>query len=299
MASENVTGAGDKDSDNDIRRQLLNSGWRQGSILPPELAALVSPVLGGFESKSADWPVKRMYIVVSQDCDIVQADFRSEPTIEVILATKIPKQKDGYKYLRNPRMLHIGISSGADDKELAAEVRVAYRGFFDHALLLSHQPSQLAVDSKTAELLASFVSRRYLRDARPENFDLRLGDARDEFESLLGDHAENGIIFEILFEIEPDVREPLPDEEYIVKVIGVLKDQYDVIDRSRVLTQMDTLKERIRAILLPCNLLFVDSVEILGRSEISLTQRDRLHSLEIVWPKFASDLYDSEESNAE
>ena len=91
------------------RQQLLDCGWRQGSVLPPELALQVPPVLEGYAAPTDGWPSTRHYIVVSQDCDVVQGDFTKEPLVEVVLATK-KKPFDPYRSLRNPRVLHLELS---------------------------------------------------------------------------------------------------------------------------------------------------------------------------------------------
>ena len=206
------TASGSSESSRD---RLLASGWRQGSILPAALAALVTPICEGYSTTAADWPATRMYVVVSQDCDVVQADFAMEPTIEVVLAKKIPRQKDGYKHLRSPRMLHISIDA-EDGRCVAAEVRVSHRGFLPHALLLDHAPSSHSLDADTVQEIAAFISRRYLRDARPEAFDARIASVRDALEELLANEAESGIIFHLLFEMDPLDREPDDSEPYVV-----------------------------------------------------------------------------------
>ena len=88
---------------------------------------------------------------------------------------------------------------------------------------------------------------------------------------------------------------PTDDESYEAKVVGVLKDKWDVAPRTQsLIEQMDALKDRLRGILLQCDGIMVDAVEVLGRSEITLRQRDALRSLEIVWPKFASHASDDD-----
>lgn len=282
------------DSRESLRARLLASGWRQGSILPSELAALVTPICQGYSSTEAEWPVTRMYVVVSQDCDVVQADFAMEPTVEVVLAKKISRQKEGYKHLRNPRVLHISIAT-EDGNEVSAEVRVGNRGFLPHALLLDHAPSTRSLDAETVQEIAAFISRRYIRDARPEAFDARIASARDALEELLANEAEHGIIFDLLFELDPLETEPNDDEPYVVKVFGVLKPKYDLQPRATWRQLLDGLAERIREALLPCDGILVDSVTIVGRSEITLLQRDDLRSLEIVWPRFAAEAADDED----
>jgi hypothetical protein len=268
------------------RQQLLDCGWRQGSVLPPELALQVTPVLQGYAAPTDGWPSTRHYIVVSQDCDVVQGDFTKEPLVEVVLATK-KKPFDPYRSLRNPRVLHLELSDEATSSEVSVEIQAGRRGYIAHELLLNSSPASVAADENAVLEIAAFLARRYQRNARPELFDRRLGDAIKQLEELLADEVPNGHIFDVLFAIEPKSEDVREDEPYVVKVYGVLKDRFDVFEKDEATrTAMDSISRSIWDILLPCDGLDVDAVSIVGRSEIDIRLRERLCSLEIVWPRF-------------
>jgi hypothetical protein len=269
------------------RRLLLDRGWKQGSVLPPELAAQVTPVLLGYEAPSAGWPSTRHYIVVSQDCDVVQGDFDKEPLVEVVLATKKKKPFDAYRCLRNPRVLHLELRDSATSNDVSVEIQAGRRGYIAHESLLAFSPASLAADENAVLEIATFLARRYLRNARPELFDRRLGDAIKQLEALLAHEVPNGHIFDVLFEIQPNSEDVRDDEPYVVKVYGVLKDRFDVFEKDEATrTAMDSISRSIWDILLSCDGIEVDSVSIVGRSEIDIRLRERLCSLEIVWPRF-------------
>jgi hypothetical protein len=121
------------------RQQLLARGWRQGSVLPSELAVQVTPVLDGY-SPPSEWPATRYYIVVSQDCDVVQGDFTKEPVVELILATK-KRAFNGYRCLRNPRVLHLELFDSITDKDVSVEIQAGRRGYLAHEALLDFASS--------------------------------------------------------------------------------------------------------------------------------------------------------------
>ncbi len=268
------------------RQQLLDRRWRQGSVLPAELALQVTPVLSGFEVPMGGWPSTRHYIVVSQDCDVVQGDFIKEPLVEVVLATK-KKLFDPYRCLRNPRVLHLELSDSATGRDVSVEIQAGRRGYIHHELLLDFSPASVALGENAVLEIATFLARRYQRNTRPELFDRRLGDAIKQLEALLAHEVPNGHIFDVLFAIEPKSEDVRDEEAYAVEVYGVLKDRFDVFEKDEAIRRaMDEISRAIWDILLPCDGIEVDAVNIVGRSEIDIRLRERLCSLEIVWPRF-------------
>lgn len=281
------------------RQQLLARCWRQGSVLPPELASQVTPVLLGYDAPTDGWPATRHYIVVSQDCDVVQGDFTKEPVVEVVLATKRKKLFDGYRCLRNPRVLHVELSDSATNSDVSVEIQAGRRGFLRHELLLDVSPASVAASQNAVLEIATFLARRYVRNARPELFDQRMGEAVKRFEELLAHEVPNGHVFDILFDIQPKSEDVRADESYIVNVYGVLKDRFDLFEKDEATrSAMDSVSRAIWETLLPCDGIEVEAVNIVGRSEIDIRLRERLCSLEIVWPRFELDeeQSDSDES---
>lgn len=290
-AGEPATAAGE-----DVRAQLLASGWRQGSVLPPELARLVQPVLGGYHPPDGVWPSTRYYIVVSQDCDICSADFQQEPTVEVVLAKKIKALKGRWEHLRTPRALHVALTR-ADGSVLPVEVDVRYRGHLPHELLRTHAPDAgvAAVDAAVTEI-AMLVSRRYLRGTRPDAFDARWAPLRTRIEEVLDRGAREKVLYDILLRIEP-LSELTPDEAYAVTAYGVLTDAFDAKDKSETRAQIDALQAELTDILMACDGIDVELVEVVGRRQINLQQHEGLRSFEIVWPRLAADADADEDDN--
>ena len=283
-------GSSDRDA---VRQALLASGWRQGSVLPPELCVQVEPVHGGYHKPEGNWPASRMYVLVSQDCDIVHGDLSAEPAVEVILAKKRNRLDGRFQHLRSPRILHVNLI-GANGGELPVEIQVRNRGFLSRSALLDATPVNVSASPVAANEIAALVSRRYLREARPEEFDSRLGAyAKSGFEALLEREVSAGFLLDVMFHIEP-LAELASEERYSVTVYAVLRDEFDDEPRAGIRARIDSLQDEIRSILDGCEGIDVDNVLVVGRSEIDLRLREKLRSLEIVWPRFAADASDDD-----
>jgi hypothetical protein len=97
----------------------------------------------------------------------------------------------------------------------------------------------------------------------------------------------DGHIFDVLFDIEPNREDVGDDVPYVVTAYGVLKDEFDVLEKDESTRRsMDVVSGAIKKILLACDGVEVEAVHVVGRSEINIRMRERLCSLEIVWPRF-------------
>lgn len=61
-------------------QSIKDHGWRQGSVLPAELAQRVAV------PRFAEWGPDDRAILLSQDCDVVHASYEAEPLAELIRA---------------------------------------------------------------------------------------------------------------------------------------------------------------------------------------------------------------------
>ncbi len=258
-------------------------------MLPHTLALKVRHIPGGFTPPvDGTWPPTRFYIVVSQDCDIACDNFDHEPVVEVVLAKKIKTLKGSLEHLRSPRTLHVALTK-PDGTMQPVEIDVRYRGHVSHSLLLEHTPSdELRADPAIAIELATMVSRRYLRGARPDSFDARVAPAKPQIEALLDREVRAKVLFDIMLLIEP-LAELDANAEYTVTVYGVLMDSFDDRDKRETREQIDALADELNNLLMQCDGIFVDHVEIVGRAQISLRQAEYLRSFEIVWPRLSAE----------
>lgn len=92
----------------------------------------------------------------------------------------------------------------------------------------------------------------------------------------------------MLFDIS-SMHECAPGEPYVVEVYAVLQDTFDALDKQSTRATIDALAQRLRDALNRCPDIEVELVHVVGRREINVLQRERLRSLEIVWPQFRAD----------
>jgi len=186
------------------------------------------------------------------------------------------------------------------DEDVSVEIQAGRRGYLAHEALLDFAPASVAANGKSVIEISAFVSRRYLRNARPELFDRRLreADALKKLEDLLAHEVPDGHIFDVLFDIEPNGEDVSDADPYVVTVYDVLKDEFDVFAKAESTRRsMDAVSDAIREILLACGGIEVEAIHVVGRSEIDIRTRERLCSLEIVWPRFDLTELDDEVSD--
>lgn len=265
----------------DLREALLDSGWFQGAVLPPELATRVR-MLPGADASPAPAPgaIGPWCIVVSQDCDLVYGDCVADPVAEVILATPIAQSSPKCERLRNPRELHVGLTRpGGTSVPVAVDVR--NRGTLDRALLLTAPPmAEISADGETMRWIASHIARRYTRTARPETFDWRFRKARRKIIELLD--AEKNVLLDVMLALEPRA-EIGPDERYAVSIYAILQDQFGDQPRPAQQKKRNSISEALRQAMLSCKDegIDVEIIEIKTRYDISLREFDDLLPMDL------------------
>ena len=164
---------------------LAKLGWRQDSILGPELEGLArSHAPETVEPGDAD-----QLIVTSHDCDIVNVSIDKEPFVEVLRASistarKVDRQLSGG---RNPRTLQLALETGAITKVLVCSVHD--RWTIPRTLLLREEPQGQLAD-KERRLVAEWLAKRYIRAAFPTAFDLRWRAKQKAWQKLLQRRSE-------------------------------------------------------------------------------------------------------------
>lgn len=159
--------------------EIRAHGWRQGSVIEGALARQIldaSSVGNG-----------ATYVIVSQDCDVVNRSFEVEPTFEVIAAPVRDSRPDPrFAHGKNPRRLHLSWQEGG-----RLEFDVQKRAKLARTLLALHGPAS-ALDSAGTRLLAGWLAKRYARPAFPDTFNERIRPAAKKVDSGLkrfGEHA--------------------------------------------------------------------------------------------------------------
>jgi hypothetical protein len=166
------------DSTTDVD-QLRKHGWRQGSVLPPALLEAARDAAARhhpnpIEVDPADW-----LLVTSHTCDVRnRGKLENEPTVELLVARVHPGKPDSREvHGKNSRRLHFeGEQAGALVRLSASihdRIRIARQ-------LLGQQPPDAnrvighptrGHPDPTIEMLATWVAKRYQRQAFPDEFD--------------------------------------------------------------------------------------------------------------------------------
>ncbi|HVJ88644.1 MAG TPA: hypothetical protein VM580_02505, partial [Labilithrix sp.] len=86
---------------------IKDHGWRQGSVLPEELAARLAA------QRFTDWCDDDRALLLSQDCDVVHVSYDAEPVIELIRAKVVMVADAVVRNGRNPRRLQLEVAGGS------------------------------------------------------------------------------------------------------------------------------------------------------------------------------------------
>jgi hypothetical protein len=258
MNSSRSQAGGDPPSspgDNDAG-DLKRRGWRQGSVLPPDLASQLIPTATRDD----------LVIVATHDCDLLNPRFDVEPEVELIHATPIPAgRKDGrLRNGRNPRRLHLSIRTQGGDHWF--ETAILSRKPFDRRALLNTGPDpdrQLGRDN--VRTLRLWLGRRYYRVAFPDAFNERTRAANDRVRKQL--EAAEDVIDAVYLFMEDDGELP-PGEPYRIDLRASMLVQVHADPPSRLRAQkaVDAVAVALRG----CPGIQVDDAGVFSEDEISL-----------------------------
>lgn len=271
------------------RTALLARGWRQGAVLPPGQHGEIQ-WLGPEEAfanvTEADW-----LIIVTQDCDLVHDCFTTEPVCEVVVGTVVPKLYRSLTNLQNPRKLHFTAKDGAE--AVTIEVQATRRGFITRKALLELHPSaERRLPDAAIRALGRLIARRYVRAARPEALDRRIGSkAREAFEGIL--RGFSNAIDDIYLRLPLDQRDELPAHQaYECDIVVLLHDTY--VEETDAKAQAETGKAIKKAVRQALKQVDQDGIRtglpmVVTREDLTLRDADELIPLDYGWPQYVAD----------
>src|ERR1039458_2846186 len=140
-------------------RQILNAGWRQGSIFrPPE--DFVVPVQ--FERDH------EVLVVCTQSCTVVSDRLGVDPYIEFLIGRPVIeyKPRSAESTGKNLRQFHLPISGIKNIEAFACDINTRF--LVDRTLCLKHTPDlSITVPEESVRNFASWIARYYTRIALP------------------------------------------------------------------------------------------------------------------------------------
>lgn len=153
------------------------NGWRQGSVVGAALAREIRD--GGTVAQN------RIFVVASQDCDVVHRSFETEPSVELIAGIETAEAPAAQlAYGKNPRLLHVAHLSGR------LEFSITERLVVDRSLLARHEPAG-RLDDASVRILALWLAKRYIRSAFPDTFNERVRPAAKKIERALKTYGKD------------------------------------------------------------------------------------------------------------
>lgn len=237
------------------REALEANGWRQGSVLPAELHALIDVTPAMTTSDIA--------IVVSQDCDLLHDSLEQEPIAEILVARHATKNGNLW-WGKNPRRIQFSLAS--DGSVVYEAVAHEHRRLGREVLVGAKADSTRVLGVSNTRLISKWLAKRYQREAFPDEFNRRLAAKRDEIRDSLKKHGTDLVE---LFLLVSD-RELGADETYDLAVIATMKvEDFEQPDK-RVVCQKAV--DALAAAMNDCPGIEVTEHQLKSEAEVSLDE---------------------------
>lgn len=218
----------ERSAENNDHQKIRNNGWKQFCIL---------------DNHGGDIPglPKNKYLIVSQDCDIVQRSFEKEKNVELIQLTEIQKPDKSNTNLKNFRTPHIPFKDNHIDKYF--EIDMGERYFIERKQLVIASPVPgIMFDKKTQKTLIELLNARYERTALPDAFNARF--PLKKIKNLLKDHSQD--TYALFIDVHPE-EELDESEEYHIRLIMLVIEREDAHEEL-LENIVEEIKDRINVV---------------------------------------------------
>lgn len=188
--------------------------WRQGSIIGRDLIQRATDAI----PVSRPIPEDSLFILISQDCDIVHKRYDVEPFVEFLVATRIEAtaKNKGLQWGKHPRRFQFSITQQGSESLFEIDINDRHRA--PRQILLPGLPEQ-RLDATLTEAIGRWVAKRYTRAAFPDQFNRRTDAARDSLADLF--KKQGDLILSIHIRIEPDDAELPEAEDYRIVLYAI------------------------------------------------------------------------------
>lgn len=179
-----------------------------------------------------------LYILLTQDCDILHDDYDAEPDVELHIARPAAQEDGNLFHAKNPRRLQFS----ADNR--IYEIRMHERCRTSRQCLLGPRPRDLNLGEDLIRTIIKWTANRYLRSAFPDSFNERLAAAKKPMKRIEAALKRDGsLITGIFLRVDPPEEIP-PEEPY--KIIIRLTAREEVFEQGEMETRALELTEAIR-----------------------------------------------------
>jgi hypothetical protein len=163
---------------------LLESEWRQGTVLPHKLlpdGALPLSVTGDTK-----------LVIISHDCDLVNGSYQAEPFLELFVARPKPNEaRNGVMFKgKNPRRLQFDAEENGELRLYEIDVHEKYRV---HRRILESgtRDKSFKIAGNDVLVIAKWAARRYSRPSLPTAFMDRVASIKDKLSKKLKKDGED------------------------------------------------------------------------------------------------------------
>ena len=247
--------------------RLKGLGWRQGTVLPADLAAAV---LGD------RYQAGLRLIVISHDCDVTNDSLEKEPFVEVLIARRVEAADatgGNYRWGKNQRIYQLDLSEGG--AKAPYRIHVHDRLSLDRGRLVNHSPdSAVLLEPIDVQRLAYWMAKRYRRAALPDSYNRRRVPVNSKMRRILSKRGDE--ISSLLLAVENAEKPPGEVYEialYVVMLADTYSDTAMREDAERVLNDL-------AAALDDCEGIEVTEGSVVSEAHISLDDRRYLHELD-------------------
>jgi hypothetical protein len=179
-----------------------------------------------------------LYILLTQDCDILHHDYDDEPDIELHIARPAAEEDGNLFNAKNPRSLQF------TSTDRLYEIRMHERCRAPRGCLLGHAPRELNLGEDLIRTIIRWTANRYLRSAFPDAFNERLAAARKSMRKIEAALKRDGALITGIFLWVDPPEEIAAGEQY--RVIVRLTAREEVLAQTATEISALALTETIR-----------------------------------------------------
>lgn len=237
---------------------LLESEWRQGTVLPHNLLPDGALPL----SVASDTKL----VIVSHDCDLVNSSYDVEPYLEFFVARpRTGDDKDGGLFNgKNPRRLQFFAEEEGESRLYEINVHEKYRA--DRKILeRGKRDTAIKISESDVRLIANWGARRYNRPSLPTAFVDRVSGQRKKIGKKLEKDGED---ITCLYLALNSFEELPADKPYQIILRVVVPD--DFLEDDTREKRANSVVSELQKLLAQCDGIELEDAKLVAESEITL-----------------------------
>ncbi len=236
---------------------LLNTEWRQGTILP---LALVP------DGALPKLPPGVRLLIISHDCDLVNPSYELEPYVEILVLKPILEDSNNALLLNGSSPRKIQFVADQSGKKSLFEIDIHEKYRLPRQILENGSRDEtIRIDRDEIRKIVKWTSRRYDRPSFPSAFRDRLKEHRKKLLKKLKRDGDDVLALLVGFQSFDELP---PEESYniILRVLVAPDTCEDEMREQRVLSVVS----EIRKLLSQCEGIEVADADLANSAELSL-----------------------------